>query len=237
MRREAQLFLIGAGVAAALTLAVPASTTTTGLVEVAGVIRNDGVGWYAIDNATHVPLNVDGVSNDLDSVDIDYTSLNVTKVISFLTGPDETLVKRGIDVGASVGIDKAYLTLSSSRPYADYVSYNGTSWVSAKGVFTLSYNSTTGVLTAAHPEIPSSQVYEVNVTGRGELLACSRGVGTTSMLVSWKDYAGATQTTPSTNMRAFISHGASGPLDPSQVDTVLYPSSNIWFRGIFEVEE
>ena len=34
------------------------------------VLRNDGAGWYAIDDSTHAPINVDSVTNDTVSINL-----------------------------------------------------------------------------------------------------------------------------------------------------------------------
>lgn len=204
---------------------------------VAGVIRNDGGSayWQPINDAVHQPTNIDSCTTTTDRITIDYSSIGATKVVSFIAIGDEQLAKRGIVIGPSVGVTSTYLMMTSSLPYADFVQYDGSAWVSQNGVFTLSYNASNGRLTCTHPSIPSAEVFNTSVTGRGALVAYSDGAGQTSATVAWRDYAGTVQLVASTNQRAFVTHGPSGLLDPQQVTTTLYPSSNIWVYGIFEV--
>jgi hypothetical protein len=205
---------------------------------VAGVIRNDGDDWYTIDDAAHGPVNVDGVSSSSTAITINHAAICATRVVSFYVGPDDTLAKVGVVAGASVGLGSTNITLTQARPYADFVYYKATApagWISANGVFDLAFTPATGALTLSHPAIPGP-CYDVNVTGRGALLAAPGSVGESSLVVQWRDYTGALVTTPTSSHQAFISHGASGPLDPSRVTTDIFPGSNLWFVGVFEVE-
>lgn len=228
--------------AAALATAmdgVVKSATGKDLRVVAGVIRNAGSPdyWQPISDTPHAPVNVDSVLTTNEQITIDYSTLGATKVVSFIIVPDEALAKIGIVAGASVGLTSTIVQLTQTRPYADYVSYNGSAWVSANGVFTLSYNSTTGSLTCTHPLIPTASgtdIYDVSIAGRGDLIASSNGASETAALVRWHSYSGTLQTTAATTQKAFVSHGASGPLDPQRLDTTSHPGSNLWFIGLFE---
>lgn len=204
---------------------------------VAGTIRNVAGTWALVDGA-HTGINVQAVSSDANFVYIDYDSIGATSVVSFVVGPDETLAGEGFVTGSSVALTRASISLRKTTPYADYVSYNGTSWVSANGVFTgLTY--TAGALSLTHKAFPveagGTQFWDVGVTGRGDSLASSHGATASTCLVRFYNYGGTLLTTAATTMKAFVTHGMSGNADPREVTTALYPNSNLWFIGIFVV--
>lgn len=208
---------------------------------VAGTIRNSGSPdyWQPINDAGHEPCNVDSVNTTTSAIEINFGSLNATKILTFVVSPDETLAGAGFTVGASVALNKATLYLRRTTGYADYVSWDGSQFVSANGVFTTAWDGATGILTLTHPTLATSDpthLYDVSVTGRGDSLASSHGVTATTALVRFFDYSGALLTSPATNThRVFVRHGANGPADPQQVSTAAYPNSNLWFFGIVEV--
>lgn len=204
---------------------------------VAGVLRNTGSGWGLISDSGHEAVNVDSVSDSTTAITVDYSSIGATKVVSFVVAPDETFARQGFTTGASVGLTSSSIQIMQSRPFSDYVSWNGSAWVSLGGVFTLSYSA--GILACGHPKIPAGvNVNHVQVTGRGVLpVHLVSGNSETNVSIAWYNWSGTLQTTPSTDMRAFIAKGASGPLDPQQINTTLYPSSNLWFMGVFEVAD
>lgn len=74
---------------------------------VAGVIRNSGDGWQLIEDKNHSSLNCDSVYivDDGKCVTVDYSELNVKKVVSFVVCPDETFASLGYTCGASAGTD------------------------------------------------------------------------------------------------------------------------------------
>jgi len=202
---------------------------------VAGVIRNDGSPnyWQPIDDSGHAPVNVDSVSTSTTAITVDYTSVAAAKVVTFVVGADDTLAVRGYVAGSSVGLTSAVITLTMTKAYADYVYYDGAAWQTTSGVFTPTFSA--GVLTCTHPAIPAANVLDTQVTGRGTLIPSSHGVSSTAAIVRFHDYSGTLQTTASTDMKAFVRHGSNGIADPQQVDTTLYPGSNLWFIGVFEV--
>jgi hypothetical protein len=211
---------------------------------VAGVIRNDGAAsyWQPLNDVGHRPINVGAVTTSTTGITIDYTAIGAVRVGSFVVGCDETFASAGFVAGASVGLTAATIELTKTTPFADYVSYNGTAWVSLNNVFTLAYgidkdgNSAPGNLRATHPLLPAGlNIWDINVVGRGATVPNSNGGAETQMHVQFRDWAGTLLTVPTTDMKAFISHGATGRLDPQRVDTTQYPGSNLWFFGVFEV--
>jgi len=204
---------------------------------VAGVLRNAGAVdyWQPINDSGHVPVNIDSVSTSTTVISIDYTSLGAVKVISFVAVPDEAMAKAGFLMGTSVGLSSAQIELSSTKAFADYVSYNGTTWVSQTGVFGLTFNPANGNLLATHAALPGANVFDFSAVGRGVNVVNCNGVSASDLIIQFRDWAGTVLTTANTDMKAFIRHGSQGVVNPRTVDTTLYPGSNIWFFGILEV--
>jgi hypothetical protein len=80
---------------------------------VSGVIRNDGDGWYAIDDEGHTPTNIRLIESDARGIVIHF-SFEADDIHTFIVGSDETLNLSGITGGASVAIDNARLTLAGT---------------------------------------------------------------------------------------------------------------------------
>lgn len=212
----------------------------------AGVIRNDGAGWAVINDGTHRPVNIESVT----SVDggtggyirISYPQLvgATGKVVSLIAAPDEALGRSGFSMGASVTTTYADISISQLvPPVSDYISYNGTAWAASGGQFTgVTFNA--GKLTITHPPIPDSQQYDLTVTPRGGAYryAVTTGTGaatpTSLVLEVYDTVTGALATTPSTDMKLFLTHGGgTRQVKPSELTTTAYPLSNIWIYGVF----
>lgn len=206
---------------------------------VAGALRNDGAGWYVIDNETHHALNIDGISQAAQSITIDYSSLGGVRTVALVAVADEALAKAGITAGASVGPDETQVYLHGGAGIADYVSYNGSSWVSADGVFTAA-NFTSGVLTLTHSPI-AGKGRGVTLTPRGPtfrpvVTTNANNSPTTQIMIEFYDSAGVKATTPTTDMKVFVSRDAGAErLDVAGVTTALFPNSNIWIYGVVEL--
>lgn len=89
--------------------------------EIAGVVRNEGAGWFFIDDEGHAPLGFSSVSVVGDSLRLTYSEL-ASKVVSVFGGVDETMGSRGLTFGPSVGIDYANFLLF--MPFACWVDKN-----------------------------------------------------------------------------------------------------------------
>ena len=206
---------------------------------VAGVMRNPGTGWAALDDSIHRHANVESTTTGPDSITVNFPTLGAKKVVSFVCTPDETLTKAGYACAASVSLTTAEITVARYTPMADYVQYNATNgWTSFNGVFrNLTFSN--GTLTMEHDPIGGSNFMDFQVTSRGDVLASgSMQVGGSTQTVTkidFRDYTGALITEPSPSMRAYVSRGSSGPVDPSTLTTTRYRASNIWFQGIFEI--
>jgi hypothetical protein len=137
--------------------------------------------------------------------------------------------------------------------YADfhgYIAFDGTNWtVTTSNINkpTLSFDSTTGILTVTHEKINNS--LSVGITGRGVNLPALGSVGSTSFEVKFYDYAGSVITTPNTDMKLFYHRGVkvknTMPSDMRvsirrgnvyiPVNDLVDSSGNFWIYGIMEV--
>ena len=206
---------------------------------VAGVIRNDGTGWALI-GSPHEGINVDSVSATTTDIIIDYTSLGASIVHSFVATPDETMGSDGfVVVGGSVGTSQTYLRLLRLYRMSGYAYYDGASWkwlnvttgptgAAIVTAPTLSFNTTTGVLTISGGNFASWGA----VTARnGPYLAQMDSSGPANISVVFRDIAsGSIVTTPDTNMRVFVERFTYHQVDPT---TYTSTTGNIWFMGIF----
>lgn len=210
---------------------------------IAGVIRNDGAGsnyWQVLpESTTHRPVNIDTVVTDSGKIRINYPSLGANMTISFLALPDETLAQAGFMMGCSVTPSRADIKMTRIvPPVADYVYYNGTSWVSQDNQFkNMWFNA--GKLHLEHKKIASDMTYAVGITPRGgsyeyDVSPDASPTGTEFLEISIRDHAGAYVTTPNTGMKFYLTHGSakSVDIDPTTVDTTAYPLGNIWLFGV-----
>jgi len=212
----------------------------------AGVIRNDGAAagyWQLLPESTnHRPINIDSIVSYDNKIRIQYSALAAGMTIAFFAAPDETLAQEGIIMGTSVTPTYTDIKISqTAREMSDYVSYNGTSWVSQDGVFT-GITFSAGTLTLNHASIPLAAQYSVNTTPRGgtynyPVSGGSSPTGSTKVVLEVRDQAGTLITTPNTNMRVYVSHGGgTRDINPLLMDTVAYPLSNIWLWGIMGMD-
>lgn len=210
---------------------------------IAGVIRNDGAGtgYFQLLNtdSTHRPVNIDSVTTDTGKIRINYPSINGNMTISFLALPDETLAQAGFMMGCSV--TPAYADIKMTRlvpPVADYLYYNGTDWVSANNQFSGIWFSG-GKLHVEHKAIASDMTYAVSITPRNGLYQYNVSpdaspTGQTYAEIEVRDLSGSIVSTPNTNMKLYLTHGAAKNVDinPQTVDTTAYPLGNIWLLGV-----
>jgi hypothetical protein len=210
---------------------------------IAGVIRNDGstTGYWQplTTDSTHRPVNIDSVVTDSGKIRVNYDSLGADMTVSFVAVPDETLGRAGFTMGASVTPHYADIKMSRVMPpVADYVSWDGTQWVSDTNQFQNIWFSG-GKLHLEHKAIASDMTYAVSITPRGggyfySVSPDASPTGTTFVEIGVRDYTGAYVTTPTTGMKFYLTHGAGKVvgLDPTTIDTVAYPQSNIWLFGV-----
>lgn len=206
---------------------------------VAGVMRNPAGTWEVLDDAIHRHANVEAVTTSTKTIDVKYPGLKAQKVVSWVCTPDEQLTKAGYACAASVSLTEASITVARYQPVADYVQYNTTNgWSSLNGVFR-NFSFANGTLTMDHDSVGGDNFMDFQVTGRGGCLVSSSaqagGSTQTVTKIDFRDYSGALIASPTADMKAYISRGSSGPVDPAQLTLTRYPASNIWFQGIFEL--
>lgn len=80
---------------------------------IAGTLRNDGDGWFALDDADHTPVNIASVETGLHSIRIRF-AIKGRAVRTLIAAPDETLAASGFTSGASVGLNDAEIILGRS---------------------------------------------------------------------------------------------------------------------------
>lgn len=211
---------------------------------IAGVLRNNGVEgvfWEILENG-HRPVNIDSVETWDDKIRINYQSLGAVMTISLIAVPDETLSRNGFTTGCSVGPTSADIYIHRNTPViGDYVSYNGTTWVSQNDIFTdISFSG--GILYLSHPPVDNESVYNVNITARGGGYVYAVGRGNspttpTTLKVDIRDMDGVSAMSPSTDHAMYITRGGGTfQQHPKVVDTIKYPFSNIWIMGIMGLD-
>lgn len=93
-------------------------------IVIAGAIRPDANGrWSLIEDDAHRPRGVESVETEPNGNVVIHYSEEGSAVVTFVTTPDETLAGAGVVVGASAGLDRAILTLSSRPDYAEVGDY------------------------------------------------------------------------------------------------------------------
>ena len=205
---------------------------------VAGVMRNPDGNWAVLDDTIHRYTNVDSVVTDT-RIRVNYDSIGAVKVVSFVAVPDEVLVKAGYACSASVSLTQAMIDITRHAPVSDYVQWSAANgWTSLNGVFrNLTFSG--GTLTMESDPVGGANLMDLQITGRGGCLASASsqvgGATNTVTKIDFRDYSGALITTPNTDMKAYVSRGSSGAVDPTSITTTRYVASNIWFYGIFEV--
>jgi hypothetical protein len=201
-----------------------------------GTIRNAGSpNWFQfINDASHRPSLFGTIETTATYIRLNYAAA-ATRVGSFFAMPDEQLTAAGFQFGCSVGLTYTDLFAYRIMEYADYVSYNGSAWVSTGGFFTPTFAA--GTLTLTHPTLNAAAAWGVSATARsGPYVAVADAAGLTTMTVQFRDYAGTLITTPDTNMRVYARHGSGRPIawNPQAIDTTLFPLSNVWIFGAME---
>lgn len=78
-------------------------------VSISAVLRNTGAGWTVLNDSTHAPEHVTGVSVDGSALKVTFDQ-TFTKVASIAVSPDETFAPL-FTAGASVGLSFFYVTL------------------------------------------------------------------------------------------------------------------------------
>ena len=214
---------------------------------VAGVMRNNVGTFEMITTGNHSPMNVDGLTQSAVQVNVDYTSLGATDVVSFVTGVDDTFA--GIyQTGATVGTTVAGIKISKPkvRQDAHLITHSG------GGVFSFpaslggsyassSYNTSTGLLRIYHEATDNNYIGTQDLPGsfseitKYECAISSLPGNRTDLYLLNPDGTQKTKANPEVNR--FYFNRANLSLDPNIQDPVNVNEvgGNIWFIGIFKV--
>lgn len=197
---------------------------------VAAPIRNvtgQSPWWEPISDAGHAPEGISSIVTTTSDITVNYT-FTASRVLSLVVTTDETLSQMGLFCGASVGLSSSVIKLKRAS-FVDYISYNGSEWVSSTGHSTFAYAG--GVLTVTHPDISG---VGVSVTGRGGVyVPQAESVGTNITQIKFYDWAGVAQTTPNTNQKAFLTR--TGGYNYVNPQNIYGANINLWILGVFEV--
>ncbi|WP_314195008.1 hypothetical protein [uncultured Arthrobacter sp.] len=199
---------------------------------VACAIRNTSQGFQVINDAAHTPVGVSSITTAKDGMSVTIgLSFQGASVSSVVAAPDETLAAAGYVVGASVGLGTITLFASQPGGFGDYVSWNGSRWVSLNGLITsTTMNGTTGLVTCTHANM--SAPYGGSVTSRSLTKRASmEGVSATSTSLYLVDSAGKPVKTPTTDSRFWITRTGARRAGMAELAKA---GSNIWVYGMLE---
>lgn len=208
---------------------------------VAGALRNDGSGWAQIGDP-HVSSGIDSISVVNGGIVVDYTSVGASKVVSFVAVPDESFALAGFNFGASVGLTSAMITGAVvANSVSDYISWNGSAFVSLNGVFTFgAWDGTNKNVKIMYPsKVQYNSPFAVAITPRGATSTrasdAGGGFGADGCFVSFFNSAGLMSAPDSTCKFTLTKSIATAKVDLGTVTTATLPNSNIWVLGIFVV--
>ena len=80
-------------------------------IRVAGALRSIKGKWFAIDDATHTPVNIDKITVTDGGSIVVYFAFEAQKIHTFHVSPDERFANRGYFVGAAVSKKFAKITI------------------------------------------------------------------------------------------------------------------------------
>lgn len=221
---------------------------------IAGVIRNSGSGWEFIVNDKHQGdmncINVGIDAND-GRLFIDYSGIGAKKVISLLCAPDEAFAAAGYVMGASVGLEKAYLQifqygLESVSAKITFSTVEGSVTPSASqadGVTGAEWNDDNKSLVVRHATMHNkvsgtiAPFVSIIPAVYGKYITRLASFSVDSTRIEYIDPSTKNKVeTPDAGMSInFARLGTAlkrNEIDPS---TIASSAGNIWFMGIFEV--
>jgi hypothetical protein len=201
---------------------------------VACVIRNDGTGWKFIEGSNHSKLNVSSITANTTDITINF-NFTAKNILSFVATPDETFAVKGYSMGASVGTNVAILKIAQlARTIGGYIFYNGSGWtVNSTGGNIAVSSYTAGKLLITHDDVGAGS-YLGSAVGRAAKYDVQMGsLGGTSTEIEFYNAAGTLITTPTTDMKVFLTRSSVNmALNPQNV---IDGNGNIWCIGVFEV--
>jgi hypothetical protein len=199
---------------------------------VAGAIRNVGGTdyWQPINDTGHSPVNIASVTTSTSQITVNF-SVTGAKVITSSVVTDEVMAANAYFAGASVGLSSMNIWINRGT-IADYIYYNGSSFVSAGSKMSPGTLSEGGTLTLTHDSIPG---FGVSAMVRESPLAVAigpGGPGATTTPLQFRDAAGTLLTTPMTDMKVFVTRSGQGTTNPQ---IALPPNHNLWVHAILEL--
>lgn len=198
---------------------------------VAGVIRNVGAGWYLIDDKDHRPQGISSITAQGNNIRIQFNFVS-TRVGTLVVTPDETYIGLGVQCGASVGMDRAIISVSVPFTYTanlNNMSFSETpSYISNQltGVYHYPYFLVTHAPNDAIPVISN-------------LGGAAAGVPTISWSITQENIS---QRTMNIQTGAWESMNPSGYVAVQRgfirinAADIYAPNGNLWIFGVFEVE-
>ena len=198
------------------------------------VLQNNGSGVWQQVGGAHTSLNVLSISTGTTYVRVNY-NFTAKNVVSFVACPDDTFIKGGYQFGSDVGLSFTNINITKEHTLGGFIYYSGGAWNvnGNSGGLTGTPTFDAGILTIPHNTI-SGVIATVNCMG-GKYVAAIEEVGATATKVKFFDYAGNLVTTPTTDMKVFMTRSTSGEtlVNPT---TLNITGANIWCYGIFEIE-
>ncbi len=141
-------------VKAALDSALTAAQGGTGkrYKIIAGVLRNTGAGWFVLDDATHTPIGITGITENANGSLTIAHNVGATVVSSLVVVPDETFASIGLWCGASVSASSS--TIFMYAPLSFFIHFD-TATINAPAHFSpeISYAFSTITTVITHPFI------------------------------------------------------------------------------------
>ncbi|WP_018014107.1 hypothetical protein [Teredinibacter turnerae] len=215
---------------------------------IAGVLRQDAVNpgvWGFIEDSDHKPMMHSQVSVQVvgsSTVRVNYGKA-YSRIISLVVTPDETLSKKGVYCGASVGKSSCSIEVAQSIEMGGEVRYDGSDWVSLETPDASKNIRSTSVTGSAakfeHDYCPgvALTVSPSNSDGAvvSPFLPVVRSVNATNFYMDFLSVSSNTyQSVLSQNMCFRVQKNYVGPVPVNTYDAGLN-EGNIWLYGVFEV--
>ncbi|WNY15155.1 hypothetical protein SEA_MACGULLY_51 [Rhodococcus phage MacGully] len=212
-----------------------------------GAIRNLGASggyWQPISDAAHWPQGMPTVTTTTVGIEVNYDFM-AAGIGTVIVSPDETMSAAGWAAGASVARDKCTIKLGRKKTIADHVTWNGTAWTSASGVFTPTWSTANGGMLVLKHEKMFGHGYSVTPRGYDvEAVIATAGATDPATETRIQLHSRATGAQIATtaeipaNTRVYVSRTDAlatngGQINPqSAPDQTELPDSNLWILGV-----
>ncbi|AEQ20999.1 putative tail fiber protein [Rhodococcus phage E3] len=212
-----------------------------------GSIRNLGAAggyWQPISDGAHWPFGMPTVVTTTIGIEISY-DFEAAGIGTVIVSPDETLSVNGWSAGATVEKSMCRIKLGRKKTIADHITWNGTAWTSAGGVFTPTWSTASGGMLVLKHEKIFGQGYSVTPRGYDvEAVIATAGASDPATETRIQLHTRATGAQIATtaeipaNTRVYVSRtdavpALGGAINPqSAPDQTELPDSNIWILGV-----